>query len=158
MPRAAVWDYRAMAEGSLRQPAVDYPWFRGVTTAWDNSARKNDGWVFHGCEPGSYGDWLEGQCRYAIENLPPEQRLVFINAWNEWAEGTYLEPDARCSYEFLNRTGEDQQFKRTGAAGQLPIIDETGTTPIRLTGSANISAASAARDGRGDRASRTDRG
>ena len=101
-----VWNYRAMAQGSLDRPAPDYTWFRGLTLAWDNSPRKAHGWVFHNCEPDSYGRWLEGHCRYAIEQLPPSRRLVFINAWNEWAEGTYLEPDRHFGFAYLNRTAE----------------------------------------------------
>jgi len=114
-----VWDYKVMAEYSRNRPAEDFPWFRGVTLSWDNSARKQEGWVFHGCDPDSYGDWLQGQCNNAMEELEPGQRLVFINAWNEWAEGTYLEPDAHFGYAFLNRTGEVlQQYRMTGVPNQ----------------------------------------
>jgi len=114
-----VWDYKAMAEFSRNRPSEEFPWFRGVTLGWDNSARKSEGWVFQGCDPQSYGEWLQGQCDNAMEELPPGQRFVFINAWNEWAEGTYLEPDAHFGYAFLNRTGEIlQQYRTTGTPNE----------------------------------------
>jgi GT2 family glycosyltransferase/glycosyltransferase involved in cell wall biosynthesis len=110
-----VWDYKVMAEYSRNRPSEEFSWFRGVTLGWDNSARKLEGWVFQGGDPHTYGEWLEGQCDNAVEELPPGQRLVFINAWNEWAEGTYLEPDAHFGYAFLNRTGEVlQKYRKTG--------------------------------------------
>ena len=101
-----VWSYQAMARGSLARPRPDYTWFRGLTLGWDNSPRKAQGWVFHGSNPDTYGEWLSGQCRYALDHLPADRRLVFINAWNEWAEGAYLEPDRHFGFAYLNRTGE----------------------------------------------------
>jgi GT2 family glycosyltransferase len=100
-----VYKYENMVEESLKKEKPGYPWFRGVTIAWDNSARRSKGIVYNECTPTKYANWLNSQCNYAVKHLPAGQRLVFINAWNEWAEGTYLEPDAYFGYAFLNKTG-----------------------------------------------------
>ena len=65
---------------------------RGVMTAWDSTARKGSrAAVFHAATPTSFRRWLRGTI--AHQSRQPGERIVFINAWNEWAEGAYLEPD-----------------------------------------------------------------
>jgi len=50
-----------------------------------------------------YGNWLADAVQ-RVAALPAEERLVFINAWNEWAEGCHLEPDQRHGRSFLETT------------------------------------------------------
>ncbi|UCF94909.1 MAG: glycoside hydrolase family 99-like domain-containing protein, partial [Desulfobacterales bacterium] len=53
-----------------------------------------------GASPKLYGEWLLGTlCRHPIYSS--EENFVFINAWNEWAEGCHLEPDERWGRGFL---------------------------------------------------------
>jgi len=74
-----------------------------VMTGWDNSARKpGKGNIFHGATPAKFQNWLEGCYLWSKETHPKESQFVFINAWNEWAEGTYLEPDKKYGYAYLN--------------------------------------------------------
>ena len=79
---------------------------RTVFPSWDNSARKpRNGSTVHGSTPHAYGAWLEDACRFAIDaDADPRNRYVFINAWNGWSEGAYLEPDQRFGYAYLNAT------------------------------------------------------
>lgn len=83
----------------------DYPWIRGCNPSWDNEARRpGRGWTMHGTTPEFFETWL----RYVTgEGSPGTARnpdnYVFINAWNEWAEGAYLEPDRRYGHAMLNR-------------------------------------------------------
>jgi lipopolysaccharide biosynthesis protein len=70
--------------------------FRTVMPGWDNSARKQlDGSIFLNSNPDLFRAWLRDTFARAEAMLPPGRRFVFVNAWNEWAEGAYLEPDQR---------------------------------------------------------------
>jgi hypothetical protein len=84
---------------------ITFPRFRGVMPSWDNEARKpNNGYIFHGSTPELYRIWLQGICHKTIIERNDSQRFVFINAWNEWAEGAHLEPDRRYGYAYLEAT------------------------------------------------------
>ncbi len=64
--------------------------------AWDNTARRPVGGnIFADATPALFRDWLETCFARARRTLPRDGRVVFVNAWNEWAEGAYLEPDRR---------------------------------------------------------------
>ena len=89
-----VFDYEASVLNYLRQPAPAAPYFPGVMPSWDNTARRMaQATVFHGATPGAFQAWLEEAIRRSREHNSGDERIVFINAWNEWAEGAHLEPD-----------------------------------------------------------------
>jgi lipopolysaccharide biosynthesis protein len=104
--RDRIYDYGTLVERMLNKPQVPYLRFPGVTPGWDNSSRRaKDAIIFHNSSPERYQRWLRG----AIERFTPpnaEENLVFINAWNEWAEGNHLEPCARYGHAFLEATRE----------------------------------------------------
>lgn len=98
-------DFRAMVDRALALPAPGYPMFRGVSPSWDNEARKpGRGYTFAHSSPAEYARWLEGAVAYAEQHPVANERVVFVNAWNEWAEGAMLEPDARHGYANLAAT------------------------------------------------------
>lgn len=73
----------------------------GVMPAWDNSARRpTSAQIYDGSTPDLFEGWLAHAMRRAAAN-PAGERLVFVNAWNEWGEGAYLEPDLRYGYAYL---------------------------------------------------------
>ncbi len=53
--------------------------------------------------PERYRYWLERQLRRVQDDFSQEP-MVFLDAWNEWAEGAYLEPDQTYGYSFLEVT------------------------------------------------------
>jgi len=66
--------------------------------------RESRGMTLHGSTPENYERWLRGAVQFANENPFQGESLVFINAWNEWAEGAYLEPDVHYGHAYLNAT------------------------------------------------------
>ena len=60
--------------------------------------------TYQNSTPALYQEWLAEACRFAAKEPDPDKRLVFINAWNEWSEGAYLEPDRRYGYAYLQAT------------------------------------------------------
>ncbi|NWH08301.1 MAG: glycoside hydrolase family 99-like domain-containing protein [Alphaproteobacteria bacterium] len=119
-----VYDWRALVERSRPYAPSDDRLFRGVNPSWDNEARRpGRGTVFAHASPAGYREWLENAARDTLERISePSRRCVFINAWNEWAEGACLEPDRRRGYAYLQATRDalaDLGSKREpGAAGQ----------------------------------------
>ena len=85
---------------------VDYELFRGVMLNWDNTSRiGKSAHIFLNNTPQTYETWLSEAINDTIVNKYDDSRkLVFINAWNEWAEGTHLEPDQKYGYAYLNAT------------------------------------------------------
>jgi hypothetical protein len=64
-----------------------------VVPNWDNTPRsKHRGVVVEGASPDQLKNYLAAICSL-ISDRPPNDRIVFLKAWNEWAEGNYVEPD-----------------------------------------------------------------
>jgi lipopolysaccharide biosynthesis protein len=83
-----------------------YSLFKTVFPSWDNTARR----VFQSNvlknTPSLYKKWLKDCIEWTKENKHQEEQFVFINAWNEWAEGAHLEPDQKYGYAYLQATKE----------------------------------------------------
>jgi lipopolysaccharide biosynthesis protein len=97
------FDYAEIVQRALQRQGdgVRHPC---VFPSWDNvSRRKNGGRVMQNTDPKLYANWLKAAIQSARQN-PVNERFVFINAWNEWAEGCHLEPDLLCGKRFLEAT------------------------------------------------------
>lgn len=103
--RGEVRDYDAMARATIATYPENDRTFPGVCPSWDNEARKpGRGTSFTGSTPSAYGKWLKSACDASIRSFPEHERFVFVNAWNEWAEGAYLEPDRHFGFAYLAET------------------------------------------------------
>ncbi len=97
-----IYHYPDVVANEIRRPAPGYVCFRAAMPAWDNTSRKGrDGNLFHNASPAMFEAWLSFLAARARAELPAGRRLVFVNAWNEWAEGAYLEPDRRHGHDNL---------------------------------------------------------
>ena len=97
-----VADYRDIAVTYATREFPDYTRFKGVMPGWDNTARRqNNGFCFEHATPGAFQAWLEETIEQTRQQHHGDESLVFINAWNEWAEGAYLEPDQRFGHTYL---------------------------------------------------------
>lgn len=83
----------------VKKPELLHP---TVFVGWDNTPRRGKkAVVIINGTPALFA----GRLRQAIESIahrPAEERLLFLNAWNEWAEGNHLEPDARWGTAYLD--------------------------------------------------------
>ena len=79
--------------------------FKTVFPSWDNTARTGArAVVVLNGTPANYGRWLGATLDAARTHSSDQEQLVFINAWNEWAEGCHLEPDRHYGNAFLEAT------------------------------------------------------
>lgn len=126
-------DWAGYIRGGKMRHDYAYKTFRTVFPRWDNSARKaySGAIVFDGTTPEIYGKWLD----YALNATRAEhfgdERLLFINAWNEWGEGAMLEPDKRYGYAYLDMT------RRVLDGRFTPEADSAPTGIAALTGGRN---------------------
>ncbi|WP_057935636.1 glycosyltransferase WbsX family protein [Algoriphagus resistens] len=97
-----IYDYGRLIHGMSTKETPPYTYFRCCCPGWDNSARrKQNAIIYINSDPEKFQQWFEFTKEWTEDNLPEELQFVFINAWNEWAEGCHLEPDNRWNYEYL---------------------------------------------------------
>lgn len=101
-----IWDGEDYVQKKKYLYETNYKLFKGVFPSWDNTPRKaySNGSVIDGITPKVYKEWLSGCIEYTRKHHAEDERFVFINAWNEWAEGAHLEPDSRYGYAYLQAT------------------------------------------------------
>lgn len=103
-----VLEYRDVAERMAHHPLTEYKRFHAVSPSWDNTARRAaGGMILLGSGPEAYRRWVGKAAQRTLDEHVGDERILFINAWNEWAEGNHLEPDMRFGRGFLeaNREG-----------------------------------------------------
>ena len=141
LPRAfgrhTVLRYPVIAESRMRRPEPPYKQFRCVTPMWDNVARrKSGGRILVGSTADRYRRWLERAARQTRARFVGDERILFINAWNEWAEGCHLEPDLKHGHAYLEAT---RAALASGADSAPELRDNTATPTSSKDGRASPS-------------------
>ena len=108
-------DYKSWGEECMKcldglQALYEIPYCPNVTIAWDNNSRFPKG-VKTGVSLNATPELFEKYLRQTKEwvkknNYKNAPKLIVINSWNEWTEGSYLEPDERNGYGYLNACGK----------------------------------------------------
>ena len=127
-----VWPYKDAAAFYCSQPRPAWRRYRGVMPGWDNTPRRgNKGNAFVESTPASYASWLTLALQDTRAHFTEGERLVFINAWNEWGEGAILEPDQAYGRSYLEAT-RDALLNQSGWEQHLSsLVDKSnnGTGP-----------------------------
>lgn len=93
------YDYDFYWRNILKRSNYKGKFLRGAFVDWDNTARNKSGIVFAGATPQKFGKYMHKLATTIKQS--GEDNIVFINAWNEWAGGAYLEPDEKYGYAYL---------------------------------------------------------
>lgn len=100
-----VYDYKDFVDNKKYFKVKNNKLYRAISPMWDNTARKKDkGVVLDGATPDLYKQWLKDIIIETRNSKNLDDNIIFINAWNEWAEGAYLEPDLKWKYGYLEAT------------------------------------------------------
>ena len=103
--RPDIWDYKDYIETQINNIKKDYKEYPCVTPSWDNSPRRVNKkyWAIINNTPKLFGEWLT-KVLTIFEPFGEDENFVFINAWNEWAEGNHLEPDQKWGRAYIEET------------------------------------------------------
>jgi hypothetical protein len=102
------WGEKAINEWNNYSKNFSVPYFPQVSIGWDPNPRFPDKEIqklVKNTNPRQFKVFLEKAKKY-IDAHPNQPKLITINAWNEWAEGSYLEPDRRNGYAYLKAVKE----------------------------------------------------
>lgn len=102
MNRLTIYDYDEVWKHVMEfHQEKNITTFPGAFVDWDNTARYQErATILRGASPVKFEYWMSRLVESINKRDLPED-FIFLNAWNEWAEGAYLEPDERFRYEYL---------------------------------------------------------
>lgn len=123
-----VMQYATIARSYIDRSYETARVFKSVFPSWDNTARtQNRALVVLNGTPENYEYWLSTTIDKVTQHASNRDQLIFINAWNEWAEGCHLEPDRWFGHGFLEATANAKKGVRRFATfpdNDLPYTDE----------------------------------
>jgi GT2 family glycosyltransferase len=107
-----VYDYEATVENCVSRRSIAGKRYPTVFPGWDNTPRQpTRGDSFVRCTPEAFQVYLEEKLEEMSAMFVGDERLLFINAWNEWAEGAHLEPDQAFGHRWLESVRNALQSK-----------------------------------------------
>lgn len=98
-------DYDEVSSKAIQSCQLLDKMFPGVCPDWDNSARRaKNANILVGSTPEKFQQWVKeamdiSRDKYNKKNIPSP--FIFVNAWNEWAEGAILEPSSKYGRAYL---------------------------------------------------------
>lgn len=98
-------EYAKYVDHSLARPKLGEATYPVVFPSWDNTVRRASATIIENHDAGQYKRWLD-DAMSRVASRTADHRLVFLNAWNEWAEGCHLEPDQAHGSAFLDATAD----------------------------------------------------
>ena len=112
-----LYDYDASSRSFMGRVVAEPKLFRTAMPSWDNTPRRQQtAHIYVGATPHRYENWLGALVRQTRQQRSADERIVFINAWNEWAEGNHLEPDTQFGRAWLEATRN--ALSKQGCFGQ----------------------------------------
>ncbi len=107
------YDYPQTVLGFTARDGVDYARYPAVFPSWDNTARQPEyGSSFDRASPEAFRVYVEEKIEEIRAFHDGDHRLLFVNAWNEWAEGAHLEPDTGYGHRWLEALRSAVEAKR----------------------------------------------
>jgi len=141
-----IFDYKKIIGQSLAREKPEFTLYRSAMPGWDNTARRQlTSTIVTGSSPELFKQWLSALRKWTRENRAPneEDRFIFVNAWNEWGEGAYLEPDLRTGLGFLEAVLQsrwipnDLSLNHDSGAGRESLAWVLGDTQENLSTAAD---------------------
>ena len=120
-----IYDYESVVTDNVRSAPRAYKYLPAVMLSWDNTARRGMlATIFARFTLQRYAQWLAFNVfRVAKDDsLGDDEKIVFVNAWNEWAEGAHLEPDRKYGFGYLEAT--------RGVLENLSVADKALVSPL----------------------------
>src|SRR5436190_1963098 len=98
-----IYDYSEIVDHMLAKPYPEYKQFYCPVPGWDNTARRAEAGalILHNSTPELFEKWVKFCANETDRRFDGDEQILFINAWNEWAEGCHLEPDQKWGDKYL---------------------------------------------------------
>lgn len=105
------YDYQKLMDGYyMPEDRLEYV-YPQLTPRKDKTPRGGrNALVYSGSTPEKFRRYVR-KALSCVENRDEEHRLIFLNSWNEWGEGSYMEPDLKYGHQYLDVLREEIEEK-----------------------------------------------